>query len=58
MRPAPRKVYVAERCLYCEGFEIIGIYANWEDADAAGQRCLDRGGCDWYEIEEFEVQDA
>lgn len=54
MRPAPMKVWVAEAHRNWEGFWIIGIYAREEDAIEAAKKVK----CDYYEIEEFEVQDA
>lgn len=59
MRPAPMKVWVAKAYwVYCHGFGIIGIYANESDAETAGREWRAGERCDWYEIEEFEVQDA
>lgn len=59
MRPAPMKVWVAKAYWFCNhGYLIIGIYANELDAEAAGRAWKTSERCDWYEIEEFEVQDA
>lgn len=59
MRPAPMKVWVAKAYWFCNyGHGIIGIYANERDAEAAGREWKTEERCDWYEIEEFEVQDA
>lgn len=59
MRPAPMKVWVAKAYwVRYHGFGIIGIYANERDAEMAGSEWRTDERCDWYEIEEFEVQDA